>query len=170
MLYQNSSKGKEKSALLRIGLSRAICKLSIIFSLKSLLSPVKMEKSSKDGKQLQHKRYSWIAVSLLLSVFTFFPVRYTPKVLVPNAPKRNVFVKLPFLGSNSFQIRKKHQKIFSNKLTSCNLKIAFTSPVSVKSFFTFKDKLPKMLTFRTCLQVQAWQQQCYLLWKDQTPF
>ena len=151
MLYQNSSKGKEESALLRTGLSRTICRLSFIFSLKSLLSLVKMEKSSKDGQQLQNKRYSWIAVSLLLSVFIFFPVRYI--VLVPNAPKRNVFVELPFLGSNSFQIRKKHQKIFSNKLTSCNLKIAFTSPVSVKSFFTFKDKLPKMLTFRTCLQV-----------------
>ena len=112
-----------------------------------------MENSSKDGEYLQHKRYSWIAVSLLFSVFTFFPVRYTPKVLVPNAPKRNAFVELPFSKSKSFQIRKELQKIFSNKLTSCNLKIAFTSPVSVKSLFTFKDKLPKMLTFRTCLQV-----------------
>ena len=65
--------------------------------------------------------------------------------MVPNVPKRNVFVKLPFLGSTSFQIRKKLQKLFSDKLTSCNLKIVFTSPVRVKSFFTFKDKLPKML-------------------------
>ena len=70
---------------------------------------------------------------------------HTPKVIVPNVPKRNVFVKLPFLGSTSFQIRKKLQKLFSDKLTSCNLKIVFTSPVRVKSFFTFKDKLPKML-------------------------
>ena len=64
--------------------------------------------------------------------------------MVPNAPKRNVFVKLLFLGSNSFQIQKL-QKLFSNKLTSCNLKIVFTWPIRVKSFFTFKDKLPKML-------------------------
>ena len=49
------------------------------------------------------------------------------------------------LGSTSFQIRKKLQKLFSDKLTSCNLKIVFTSSVRVKSFFTFKDKLPKML-------------------------
>ena len=69
----------------------------------------------------------------------------TPKVVVPNVPERNVFVKLPFLGSTSFQIRKKLQKLFSDKLTSCNLKIVFTSPVRVKSFFTFKDKVPKML-------------------------
>ena len=50
MLYKNSSKGKEESALLRIGLSRAISRLSINFSLKTLLSLVKMEKPSKDGE------------------------------------------------------------------------------------------------------------------------
>ena len=64
----------------------------------------------------------------------------TPKVMVPNVPKRNVFVKVPFLGSTSFQIRKKLQKLFSDKLTTCNLKIVF-----LKSFFNFKDKLAKML-------------------------
>ena len=47
MLYQNSSKDNEESTLLRTGLSCAISSLSIIFSLKSLLSLVKMEKSSK---------------------------------------------------------------------------------------------------------------------------
>ena len=64
--------------------------------------------------------------------------------MVLNVPKRNVFLKLPFLGSTSFQIRKKLQKSFSDKLTG-DVKIVFTSPVRVKSFFTFKDKLPKML-------------------------
>ena len=59
---------------------------------------------------------------------------YTPKVMVPNVPKRNVFVKLPFLGSASFQIRKKLQKLFGDKLTSCNLKMVFTSPIRVKAF------------------------------------
>ena len=65
--------------------------------------------------------------------------------MVLNVPKRNVFVKLPFLGSTSFQVRKKLQKLVSDKLRSCNLRIIFVSPVRVKSFFTFKDKLPKML-------------------------
>ena len=80
-----------------------------------------------------------------LSIKSFLNKLYTRKVVVPNVPKRNVFVKLPFLGSTSFQIREKLQKLFSDKLTSCNLKIVFKSPVRVKSFFTFKDKLPKML-------------------------
>ena len=63
----------------------------------------------------------------------------------PTAPKRNVFVKLPSLRSTLFQIRKKVQKLVSDKLMLCNLKILFMSPVRVKSFFTIKDKLPKML-------------------------
>ena len=53
--------------------------------------------------------------------------------------------KLPFLESTLFQIQKKLQKLFSDKLMPCNLKLVFTSPVRVKSFFTFKNKLPKML-------------------------
>ena len=61
--------------------------------------------------------------------------------MVLNLLKRNVFVKLPFLGNTSFQIRKN----FSDKLTSCNLKIVFTSPVRVQSFFILKEKLAKML-------------------------
>ena len=35
---------------------------------------------------------------------SFLNKLYTPKVVVPNVPKRNVFVKLPFLESTSFQI------------------------------------------------------------------
>ena len=58
--------------------------------------------------------------------------------------KRNVFAKLPLLGSTSFQIRTKLERLFSDKIKSCNFKIVFTPPVRVKSFFTFKDKLTKM--------------------------
>ena len=76
---------------------------------------------------------------------SFLNKLYTPKVIVPNVPKRNVFVKLSLFGSNSFHILKKFKKLFSDKLTSSNLKIVFTSPVRVKSFFTFKDQLPKIL-------------------------
>ena len=101
---------------------------------------------------------------------SFLNKLYTPKVVVPNVPKRNVFVKLPFLGSTLFQIWKKLQKLFSDKLMSCNLKIVFTSPVTVKSFFTFKDNLPKILLSGLVYQYKCWWLQCYLLWKDHTPF
>ena len=76
---------------------------------------------------------------------SFFNKLYTPKVMVPNVPKINLFVKLPFLGTTSFQFWNKLQELFSDKSASCNLRIVFTSPVRVKTFFTIKDKLPKML-------------------------
>ena len=69
------------------------------------------------------------------------------EVMVHNVPKQNCFVKLQLFGGTSFEIQKLEnlQKLFSDQLTSCNLKIIFASLVRVKSFFTFKDKLPKML-------------------------
>ena len=49
--------------------------------------------------------------------------------MVQNVPKRNAFVKLPFLVSTSFQIGQKLPQFFTDKLTSFNFKIVFTSPV-----------------------------------------
>ena len=65
--------------------------------------------------------------------------------MVQNIPKRNGLVKLLLLESNSSQIRKKLQKLFSDQFKCCNLKIVFTSLVRIKSFFPFRYKLPKML-------------------------
>ena len=59
---------------------------------------------------------------------------YTPKVVVPIVPKRNVFVKLLFLGSTSFQFWRKLLKLFSDKLTSCHLKIVLRHPLESKAF------------------------------------
>ena len=60
---------------------------------------------------------------------------YAPKFIVQNLPKRDVCVKLLFLGSTKFQIGKKLQKFFADKLTCCNLEIVFTSSVRVKKLF-----------------------------------
>ena len=70
---------------------------------------------------------------------------YKPNVNVHNVPKRDFCVKLPLLGSTSFQIQNKLQKIYTDKMTSCNLKVVLMSTVTVKSFFTVKDKLPNMI-------------------------
>ena len=56
--------------------------------------------------------------------------------MVSNVPKKNVFIKLLSLGSSSFQIRKKLQKFFSDKLTSRNLKSFSPSRISyLKCYF-----------------------------------
>ena len=82
---------------------------------------------------------------------TFLKKLYTPKAMKQNEPKRNVSIKLSFLGSTSFQIRQTFQKLFIDKLMYCYLKVVFASPVRVKSFFTFKDKLPKFQGFFRCM-------------------
>ena len=51
---------------------------------------------------------------------SFLNKLYIPIVMVLNVPKRNVLVKLSFLGSTLFQIQKKLQKLFSDKLMSFN--------------------------------------------------
>ena len=96
-------------------------------------------------KDYHYKKNNYPLNFMDLHVKSFLNKLYTPKVLVPNVPKRNVFVKLPFLGSTSFQIQKKLQKLFSDKLTSCYLKIVFMSTVWAKSFLESKAKLPMML-------------------------
>ena len=64
--------------------------------------------------------------------------------------KGEVFVKFLFLGSTSFQIRKKYQKLFSEKLRSHNLKISYHL---FKAFFHSQGKVTLNVTFKTCLLV-----------------
>ena len=85
---------------------------------------------------------------LLIRVLNHFLINSAHQNYCLQCTLTRCFFKLLFLRSTSFQIRKKLQKLFSDKLTSCNLKIAFTSPVTVKSFYTFKGKLVNMLLSR----------------------
>lgn len=76
---------------------------------------------------------------LLVCLLTHFLITYnlnTPKVIVQDVSKRAVFVKvaLAFLGSTQSQIGEKLRKLFTNKLTSYNLKITLTWPFRVKHF------------------------------------
>ena len=54
MLHENSYKVSKEPVLVRVGLSRAISRLSITFDLK-LLSVVEMENSLKDGQWLKQR-------------------------------------------------------------------------------------------------------------------
>ena len=99
---------------------------------------------------------------------SFLNKLYTPTVIVQSVSKRNVYVKLLFLGSASFQIQKKLKKLFTDKLTSSNLKIVFTSHVRLKSFFTLKDKLPKMLLSELVYKFKC--SGCIATYYGMTPF
>ena len=70
MLCQNSPKVNRKSALLRTAMSQAISRLSIFFSLKSLLSLVKIEKSSNDSCNIGDVLGSPLATFVNLRLFS----------------------------------------------------------------------------------------------------
>ena len=64
---------------------------------------------------------------------------YKPKVTISNVPK-----KMFLLSGRSWELlRKKLQKLFSDKLTPCNSKIVFTSSVRVKSFSPLRISYPR---------------------------
>ena len=56
------------------------------------------------------------------------------------------FIKVAVRGKYLlFNLERNFQKLFTNKSTSFNSKFVLKTPAIVKSFFTFKDKFPKML-------------------------
>ena len=62
------------------------------------------------------------------------------------APKKEVVIVLPFLGTVSLQTRTRLVKLFSKgPLSCCNLKVIFQSPLRINNMFNFKDKIPKSL-------------------------
>lgn len=68
------------------------------------------------------------------SIKSFLNNFFAPKVIVHDIPKRDVFIKLSFSGSTSFQICKKLQKSLTEELTCCNLKTFLGHLLSSKAF------------------------------------
>ena len=75
----------------------------------------------------------------------FLNKKFEPKKIVQTVHKKDVYLKLPFLGRSSFNITTKLRHIFSDKLPHY-LKVVFISSCRVQNFFQFKDELPKLLS------------------------
>ena len=60
---------------------------------------------------------------------SFLNKLYTPKVMIQNLPKRNIFIM--------FQIRRKLQRLFSDKLTSGNLKSFLRHSLSYLRYYYY---------------------------------
>ena len=57
-------------------------------------------------------------------------------------PKKEIRICLPFLGKQSFEIRKRLSKIVATHYPQCKLNVIFNSNNRLRNFFSFKDKLP----------------------------
>ena len=79
------------------------------------------------------------------SIKTFLNKLYVPKKVYLTAPKKELFIILPYLETMSSSLKRKLRNCFGNSLPQCNIKIIFKSTTRLSSLFRFKDVLPKEL-------------------------
>ena len=75
-------------------------------------------------------------------IMIFLDRIFIVKDAVITVPKKEVRICLPFLGKQSFEIRKKHCKFVSLHFPQCKLQVIFNSNNRLRNFFSFKDKIP----------------------------
>ena len=64
------------------------------------------------------------------------------KNIVTTVPRKEVRICLPFLGKQSFELRKRLSKIISTHFPQCKLNVIFNSNNRLRNVFNFKDKIP----------------------------
>ena len=74
-------------------------------------------------------------------VTNFFLKLHVVKPVVLSCAKKQIWLKLPFLGKRSLAIRKQLERYFKRTLFSVDLKIIFKSTKRLSNFFVFKDKI-----------------------------
>ena len=77
------------------------------------------------------------------TIQTFLNNLYVPKKVYLTAPKKEVFIILPYLGLMSLNLKQKLQSYFAKSLPQCNLKVVLKSTNRLSSFFRFKDVVPR---------------------------
>ena len=68
-----------------------------------------------------------------------------PKAITSTAPKLEIFMKLPFLGFSS-DCSKDLKYLISKFYPQIKLNLIFTNSNTIKNFFTYKDKIPPLLS------------------------
>ena len=114
------------------------------------------------------EKNSYPSVIIELSVRTFLNRLYVPKQVYLTAPKKELLITLPFLGTMSSNLKQKLQTFIRNSLPKCNIKVILKSTSHFSSLFRFKDVILKKLRYHLVYKVSA-MLQCYLLWQNRTP-
>ena len=86
-----------------------------------------------------------ILATLQIFVLRFFSISYIIVNSLLVRYRRKTFLVLPFLGPTSLEIRTRLRILFSKKLPFYNLRIIFRFSCRLKTFFHFKDRIPKYL-------------------------
>ena len=59
--------------------------------------------------------------------------------------KKNLILTLEYLGKHSLEVKKRLEKIINEQIPFCKVNVVFSSNKKLRSFFSFKDKIPKHL-------------------------
>ena len=74
---------------------------------------------------------------------------YIPKKVFSTAPKLDIQIVLPFLGSTSLYVKRRLQRALSSNFNTCKFSFVFKSTNRLSTYFKFKDSVPKAL--KSCL-------------------
>ena len=91
------------------------------------------------------KRNSYTSGIIEQLIKSFLNKLYVPKKVIAIAPKKQLFIVLPYLGTLSSNLKRKLRPCFKNSLSHSNIKIILKSANHLSSLFNFKDVIPKEL-------------------------
>ena len=63
----------------------------------------------------------------------------------PTVPRKNIILNMPFLGSHTFNIKRKLSKLLQEFYPQISLRVVYNSKNCIKSLFQIKDKIPEDL-------------------------
>ena len=89
------------------------------------------------------KKNSYPSGIVELSIRTFLTRLYVPKKVYSTAPKKELLIILPFLGTMSSNLKQYLQTCIGSSLPQCNIKSNLKSRNHLCSLFRYKDVIPK---------------------------
>ena len=79
------------------------------------------------------------------SIHNFISNIFRPKLSIPTVPKLDIYIKIPYLGTLSPILNKEIRLLLLRHFPQLNPHLIGINSFSIKSFFSYKDKLPLML-------------------------
>ena len=77
------------------------------------------------------------------------------KLIYSTVPKKDIFLRLPFFGFESFRIKKDITKLIHNAFPQVRVCILFERGKTLGDFFPFKDQMPKIVSSGIVYRVQC---------------
>ena len=76
--------------------------------------------------------------------------------LIATVPKKDIFIVLPFLGSQSEILARRVKSCVSKFYSYVNLRVIFNNACRVKSFFAYKDRFSRSQRSKVVYKASCW--------------